>query len=45
VRTEHGDAALFKEAEQRQLKGFAAPVGVVECVWSTNPSADLLTRS
>lgn len=36
VRTEHGDAALFKAAEQRQLKGFAAPVGVVECVWNTN---------
>ena len=35
VRTEHGDAALFKAAEQRQLKGFAAPVGVVECVWRT----------
>ena len=34
VRTEHGDAALFKAAEQRQLKGFAAPVGVVECYWS-----------
>ncbi|HKP24674.1 MAG TPA: nickel-binding protein [Dongiaceae bacterium] len=33
VRTEHGDAAVFKAAEQRQLKGFAAPVGVVECVW------------
>jgi class 3 adenylate cyclase len=33
VRTEHGDAALFKGAEQRQLKGFAAPVGVVECSW------------
>jgi len=33
VRNEHGDAALFKAAEQRQLKGFAAPVGVVECVW------------
>ena len=33
VRTEHGDAALFTEAEQRQLKGFASPVGVVECVW------------
>ena len=33
VRTEHGNAALFKAAEQRQLKGFAAPVGVVECVW------------
>ncbi|WP_119303023.1 nickel-binding protein [Dongia deserti] len=31
---EHGDAALFKAAEQRQLKGFAAPVGVVECVWT-----------
>jgi len=29
----HGDGALFKAAEQRQLKGFAAPVGVVECVW------------
>jgi class 3 adenylate cyclase len=34
VRTEHGDAALFKAAEQRQLKGFAVPVGVVECVWA-----------
>jgi len=33
VRKEHGDAALFKAAEQRQLKGFATPVGVVECVW------------
>lgn len=33
VRTEHGDVAVFKAAEQRQLKGFAAPVGVVECVW------------
>ncbi len=33
VRTEHGDAALFKAAEQRQLKGFAGTVGVVECVW------------
>jgi class 3 adenylate cyclase len=30
---EHGDAALFKAAEQRQLKGFAAPVGVAECTW------------
>jgi class 3 adenylate cyclase len=30
---EHGDAALFKAAERRQLKGFAAPIGVVECVW------------
>ena len=35
VRKEHGDAALFKAAEQRQLKGFAAPVGVAECVWSS----------
>jgi class 3 adenylate cyclase len=34
VAREHGDAAVFKEAEQRQVKGFAAPVGVVECVWS-----------
>ena len=34
VRTEHGDGALFKGAEQRQLKGFAGTVGVVECVWS-----------
>jgi class 3 adenylate cyclase len=33
VGQEHGDGALFKVAEQRQLKGFAAPVGVVECVW------------
>ena len=33
VRTEHGDAALFKGAEQRQLKGFAGTVGVVECNW------------
>jgi class 3 adenylate cyclase len=35
VRTEHGDATLFKAAEQRQLKGFAGTVGVVECVWSS----------
>jgi class 3 adenylate cyclase len=34
VRREHGSGALFKAAEQRQLKGFAAPVGVVECVWA-----------
>ena len=33
VAREHGDAAAFKVAEQRQLKGFAAPVGVVECTW------------
>lgn len=33
VRREHRDGALFKEAEQRQLKGFAAPVGVAVCVW------------
>jgi class 3 adenylate cyclase len=33
VRGEHGDAALFKVAEQRQLKGFAGPVGTVECIW------------
>ncbi len=30
---EHEDAALFKAAEQRQLKGFAAPVGVSEVTW------------
>ncbi len=30
---EHGDAALFKAAEQRHLKGFSAPVDVAECVW------------
>ncbi|HET6620103.1 MAG TPA: nickel-binding protein [Dongiaceae bacterium] len=34
VRHEHGDGALFKTAEQRQLKGFAEPVAVVECAWS-----------
>ncbi len=34
VRTEHGDAALFKAVEQRQLKGFAGTVGVAECVWA-----------
>jgi class 3 adenylate cyclase len=34
VRIEHGNAALFKAAEQRRLKGFAAPVGVVECLWT-----------
>lgn len=33
VRTEHGDGALFKTAEQRQLKGFAGTTGVVECVY------------
>ena len=33
VRNEHGDAALFRASEQRQLKGFAAPVEVVECNW------------
>jgi class 3 adenylate cyclase len=33
VRGEHGNATLFNAAEQRQLKGFAAPVRVVECVW------------
>ena len=33
VRTEHGDAAVFKTADQRQLKGFAGTVGVVECAW------------
>jgi class 3 adenylate cyclase len=31
---EHGDGALFKAAEQRQLKGFAAPVNLAECMWS-----------
>jgi class 3 adenylate cyclase len=34
VAREHGDAALFNAAEQRQLKGFVAPVRVAECVWS-----------
>lgn len=33
VAREHGDAAVFKAAEERQLKGFAALVGVVECRW------------
>jgi class 3 adenylate cyclase len=33
VRTEHGDASTFNAAEQRQLKGFADPVSVVECIW------------
>jgi class 3 adenylate cyclase len=33
VAREHGDAALFKAAEQRQVKGFANPVDVAECVW------------
>jgi class 3 adenylate cyclase len=33
IRREHADAALFKTAEQRQLKGFAAPVSTAECVW------------
>jgi class 3 adenylate cyclase len=37
VRNEHGDAAVFKAAEQRQLKGFAGTVGVVECVWRNLP--------
>jgi hypothetical protein len=27
------EGALFKVAEQRMLKGFAAPVEVVECMW------------
>jgi class 3 adenylate cyclase len=34
VRREHGDGGLFKSAEQRQLKGFVAPVSVAECVWT-----------
>ena len=33
VSREHGDGALFKAAEQRQLKGFAEPVSLAECVW------------
>jgi class 3 adenylate cyclase len=33
VAREHGDAAPFKAAEQRQVKGFANPVDVAECVW------------
>ena len=33
VAREHGDAAVFKAGAQRQLKGFTAPVGVVECIW------------
>jgi class 3 adenylate cyclase len=33
VAREHGDTAVFKAAEQRQLKGFAGTVGVVVCVW------------
>jgi len=31
---EHGDGTLFKAPEQRQLKGFAAPVSMAECVWA-----------
>lgn len=31
---EHGNAAQFKAPQQRQLKGFAKPVGVAECAWS-----------
>jgi class 3 adenylate cyclase len=30
---EHENAALFKAAEQRRLKGFAAPVATAECAW------------
>ena len=37
---EHGDAALFKAAEQRQLKGFSAPVGVHECDWNKSRIPD-----
>jgi class 3 adenylate cyclase len=33
---EHGNAALFARQEQRQLKGFAAPVSVAACVWADN---------
>lgn len=33
IRREHADSALFKAAEERQLKGFAAPVSVAECAW------------
>ena len=34
VRTEHGEGALFKAAEQRQLKGFPSAMSVHECYWS-----------
>jgi class 3 adenylate cyclase len=36
ARREHGNGALFRAAEQRQLKGFAAPVTVAECLWQTS---------
>lgn len=35
IQREHGDGTLFKATEQRQLKGFAAPVSVAECAWET----------
>jgi class 3 adenylate cyclase len=44
VRTEHGDATVFTAAEQRQLKGFAAPVGVVECIWVGSQSSLVMTH-
>ncbi|HEY1382581.1 MAG TPA: nickel-binding protein [Dongiaceae bacterium] len=34
IRREHGDDARFRQSEERQLKGFAAPVNVAECVWT-----------
>ena len=39
IRREHGGASVFRAPEQRQLKGFAAPVGVVECVWGERREA------
>jgi class 3 adenylate cyclase len=30
---EHDNPALFNDSEQRQLKGFSAPVSVSECIW------------
>ncbi len=30
---EHENAALFTPREQRQLKGFAAPISVASCAW------------
>jgi class 3 adenylate cyclase len=33
IRHEHGGDASFGQSEHRQLKGFAAPVNVTECVW------------
>jgi class 3 adenylate cyclase len=39
IRHERGDDALFKTAERRRLKGFAAPVSVAECVWQARTEA------